>query len=58
MTNTDVIDLRKAGLDDANLIASIRDAGAVAFDLSPAGLKTLLTAKVSNAVIAAMRERK
>jgi hypothetical protein len=58
MTNTDVIDLRKAGLDDTNLIASIRDAGAVAFDLSPAGLKALLSAKVSNAVIAAMRERK
>jgi hypothetical protein len=58
MTNTDVIDLRKAGLDDANLIASIRDAAAVAFDLSPAGLKALLSAKVSNAVIAAMRERK
>lgn len=58
MSNSDVIDLRKAGLDDANLIASIRDAGAVAFDLSPAGLKALLSAKVSNAVIAAMRERK
>ncbi len=58
MTNADVIDLRKAGLDDDNLIAAIRDAGAVTFDLSPAGLKALLTAKVSNRVITAMRERR
>ncbi len=58
MSNADVIDLRKAGLDDENLIAAVRDASAVKFDLSPAGLKALLTAKVSNRVIAAMRERK
>ena len=58
MTNADVIDLRKAGLDDDNLIAAIRDAGAVTFDLSPAGLKALLTAKVSNRVITVMRERR
>jgi hypothetical protein len=58
MTNGDVIDLRKAGLDDENLIAAIRDAGAVTFDLSPAGLKALLAAKVSNRVITAMRERR
>ncbi len=58
MTNADVIDLRKAGLDDDNLMAAIRDAGAVAFDLSPAGLKALLAAKVSNRVITAMRERR
>jgi len=58
MTNTDVIDLRKAGLDDDNLIAAIKDAGAVTFDLSPAGLKALLAAKVSNRVITAMRERR
>ena len=58
MTNHDVIDLRKAGLDDENLIAAIRDASSVQFDLSPAGLKTLLAAKVSNKVIAAMRARR
>jgi len=58
MTNADVIDLRKAGLDDDNLIAAIKDASAVSFDLSPAGLKTLLGAKVTNRVITAMRERK
>ena len=58
MTNADVIDLRKAGLDDDNLIAAIKDAGATRFDLTPAGLKALLSAKVTNRVITAMRERK
>lgn len=58
MTNADVIDLRKAGLDDDNLIAAIKEAGATKFDLTPAGLKTLLSAKVTNRVITAMRERK
>jgi hypothetical protein len=57
MTNKDVIDLRVAGLDDENLIASIKEAKSVNFDLSPAGLKALLTAKVSNRVITAMRAR-
>jgi hypothetical protein len=57
MTNKDVIDLRGAGLDDDNLIAAINDAKAVNFDLSPAGLKALLTAKVSNRVITAMRAK-
>ncbi len=57
MTNADVIDLRKAGLDDDNLVAAIKDAPAAQFDLSPAALKTLLDAKISNKVIAAMRTR-
>lgn len=57
MTNKDVIDLRVAGLDDDNLIAAIDTATTVRFDLSPAGLKSLLSAKVSNRVIAAMRAR-
>ena len=58
MTNADVIDLREAGLDDDNLIAAIKGASATKFDLTPAGLKTLLNAKVTNKVITAMRERK
>lgn len=58
MTNDDVIDLRKAGLDDDNLIAAIKEASAAKFDLTPAGLKALLGAKVSNRVISAMREKK
>jgi hypothetical protein len=57
MTNKDVIDLRAAGLDDENLIAAINSAKTVSFDLSPAGLKTLLGAKVTNRVISAMRAR-
>lgn len=58
MTNKDVIELRKAGLDDDNLVAAVQDAAAVKFDLSAAGLKALLAAKVSNKVIAAMRARR
>ncbi len=58
MTNADVIDLRKAGLDDDNMIAAIREASTVSFDLTPTGLKALLSAKVSNRVITAMRERR
>ena len=57
MSNQDVIELRAAGLDDENLIAAITAAKAVKFDLSPAGLKKLLAAKVSNKVIGAMRSR-
>jgi len=57
LTNKDVIDLRAAGLDDTNLIATIADAKAVKFDLSPAGLRALLAAKVSNSVINAMRAK-
>lgn len=57
MSNQDVIDLRAAGLDDDNLLAAIKEAKAVAFDLSPAGLKALLGGKVSNRVITAMRAR-
>jgi hypothetical protein len=57
MSNQDVIDLRSAGLDDDNLIAAVKVAQAVSFDLSPAGLKMLLAGKVSNRVITAMRAR-
>jgi hypothetical protein len=57
ITNADIIELRAAGLDDDNLIASIKSAKAANFDLSPAGLRALLQAKVSNRVITAMRAR-
>ena len=57
MSNQDVIDLRSAGLDDDNLIAAVKDAQAVSFDLSPVGLKALLAGQVSNRVITAMRAR-
>jgi hypothetical protein len=57
MTNADVIDLRASGLDDDNLVAAIAEAKVVRFDLTAPGLKTLLAAKISNRVIAAMRSR-
>lgn len=55
--NAEIVELRTAGLDDDNLIAAIKSAKAVNFDLSAAGLRALLQAKVSNRVIAAMRAR-
>lgn len=57
LTNKDVIDLVAAGLDEENLLATVKEARAVSFDLTPAGLKALLAAKVSNRVINAMRAR-
>jgi hypothetical protein len=57
LTNAEILELRAAGLDDDNLIATIKAAKSVNFDLSPGGLKQLLNAKVSNRVITAMRAR-
>jgi len=57
MTNKDVMDLRAAGLDDDNLLAAIQSAKSASFDLTAAGLKTLLNANVSNRIIAAMRTK-
>ena len=55
--NSHVIDLLKSGLDEENLLATIKDAKAVSFDLSPDGLKQLLSNKVPNRIIAAMRAK-
>ena len=52
-----MIELVAAGLDQANLLAAIKDARRVSFDLSPAGLRELLAGKVPNPVITAMRAR-
>lgn len=57
MTNQEVIALAAKGLDEANLIATIKQAPAVNFDLGPEGLSQLLENKVSNTVISAMRVR-
>jgi hypothetical protein len=57
MSNHHVVALVSSGLDDENLLASIKDAKLVSFDLSPEGLQQLLKAKVSNRIIAAMRVR-
>ena len=56
-TNQDVIDLVNKGLNDVNLIAVIKQAPAVRFDLRATALGVLLQQKVSNEVIAAMRTR-
>jgi hypothetical protein len=58
MTNGDVIDLRKAGLDDDNLIAAIKDAAATKFDLTPAASRQLLSGQGDQPRHHAMRERK
>jgi hypothetical protein len=58
LTNRDVVDLAKKGMDEANLIATIRDAPAVEFDLRAAALGVLLESGVSNKVIASMRARR
>ena len=55
--NAEVIDLLKSGLDEENMLAAIKDAKAVSFDLSPDGLKQLLSNKVPNRIIAAMRAK-
>ena len=55
--NADVIDLLKSGLDEENMLAAIKDAKTVSFDLSPDGLKQLLSNKVPNRVISAMRAK-
>jgi hypothetical protein len=57
MTNRDVLDLRAIGVADDNVIAAIQQATATAFDLSPAGIQALESAKVPARVIAAMRAR-
>jgi hypothetical protein len=54
-TNQDIINLAKQGLDETNLIASIKGARVVQFDLSPQSLTELLQNKISNRVIGAMR---
>ncbi|MBV9759759.1 MAG: hypothetical protein JO340_04255 [Acidobacteriaceae bacterium] len=57
LTNADLIGLKSSGMDDDNLIATIADAKKVDFDLSPQGLQGLLAGKISNKVIAAMRQK-
>jgi hypothetical protein len=57
LTNQDVIALANKGLDEANLIAAIKQAQSVRFDLSSDALLNLLQNKVSNKVITAMRTR-
>lgn len=57
LTNKDVIDLSNAGLGDAVVIAKIKQAPQVAFELGPKDLQKVNNNKVSKGVIAAMLER-
>ncbi len=57
LTNTQVIAMLKAGMDEETVIQAIRGADAVDFDLSPAGQHALTTNGVSPRILAAMKER-
>jgi hypothetical protein len=55
LTNTQIVAMVKSGVDDATIIQTIRGAGAVSFDLSPAGLHDLTSNGVSPGVVTAMK---
>ena len=57
LSNDDVITLAKAGMDEENLIATIREAAAVNFDMSTQGQVNLLKNGIKGKVLASMRER-
>ena len=57
LTNQSVIDLAKKGLDEAGLIATIKDASTVEFDLGAEAQSVLLENKVTSKVIASMRAK-
>ena len=57
LTNQGIIELKKSGMDDANLLANIHDAKRVKFDLTIGGQKELMQAGISNGVLTAMRQR-
>ncbi len=57
LTNQKVIDMLKGGVDEENIIATIREAKAVKFDLSPDGQISLAQNGVKGKVLAAMRDR-
>jgi hypothetical protein len=57
LTDQDVIDMAKAGMDEDNLIANIRDAQAVKFDLSTQAQINLVHNGVNGKVLSAMRVR-
>lgn len=55
LTNETIMKLVKAGLSEENIIATISEASAVSFDLSPNGQVQLIQGGVSNRIISAMR---
>ena len=57
LTNQKIIDMLKGGVDEDNIIATIREAPNVQFDLSPDGQIHLAQNGVKGKLLAAMRER-
>ncbi len=57
LTNTQIITMVKAGMDDDAIVQAIHGADAIDFDLSPDGQKQLTSSGVSNRVLAAMKAR-
>jgi len=57
LTNDDVIKMAKAGVDEASIVTTIREAHSVQFDLSPDGLIHLAQNGVKGNIVTAMRER-
>jgi hypothetical protein len=57
LTNDQVIKMAKAGVDEDSIIATIHDAAAVKFDLTPDGQIQLTSGGVKPKVLAAMRQR-
>ena len=57
LTNTDVISMVAAKLDEANIIDTIQHSGAVKFDLSAKGQIDLAKGNVNGRIIAAMKQK-
>jgi hypothetical protein len=57
LTNDQIIKMVKAGVDEDSVIATIRDAQAVQFDLTPDGQIQLAGGGVKGKILAAMRQR-
>ena len=57
LTNDQIIKMTKAGVDEDSVIATIREAQTVQFDLSPDGQIQLANGGVKGKIMAAMRQR-
>jgi hypothetical protein len=57
LTNEQIVKMVKAGVDEDNVIATIREAPAVQFDLTPDGQIALAGGGVKGKILAAMRAR-
>jgi len=57
LSNTQIITMVKAGMDDDSIVQAIHGADAIDFDLSPNGQRQLTSAGVSNRILSAMKAR-